>query len=235
MSSGVEVIIPVVMTDLADGLLNTIATNTIQPDNIIIIDNASTPYTPVIDGYMGNLEIRRSGRLMGVSESWNLGKACLSHKAKYVSILNDDILLKPTFFEKNINLLTALKQRAVVACPIATDKLEEFYDAPEMPNPAYIRMIRREGFAFTIPKSVFDSVPLIPLQFGTFFGDDWIWTFSKKGGKSWFKDLSNVVWHKKGASIKKLGLKNLPRLRRPEFVKIRDELIQEMEVNQCQD
>jgi hypothetical protein len=68
-------------------------------------------------------------------------------------------------------------------------------------------MKKREGWAFSFQFSLLKAIPPIPDDLITFCGDDWFWMHTHMKGFRWYKDTGNVVYHKVGAAVKKLGVR----------------------------
>lgn len=140
----------------------------------------------------------------GFNKSINLALNALTDEDQAVSVLNDDVVLGPYFFEKNVNVLQSIATCGV-ACPATVHDKTYFLTSPHPPN--VHRMKRREGWAYTIRKDLLDLIPRVPHQkLKTFCGDDWIFWWTHKLGYFWYKDESNVIFHHEGATVKPLRL-----------------------------
>jgi GT2 family glycosyltransferase len=102
-----NVIIPVVNRDLAAALLDSIAANTIIPDNILIIDNSLSPKAFPVEAQL-YIETIKPEKRLGVNASWNLGIR-ETGDCDYLAILNDDVILGKHFFERNIDVFRQLR------------------------------------------------------------------------------------------------------------------------------
>jgi GT2 family glycosyltransferase len=206
-----NVIIPVVNRDLAAALLDSIAANTIIPDNILIIDNSMVCKAFPFDGRLP-IEIIDSGKRLGVNASWNLGIR-EAGGCDYLAILNDDVILGKHFFESNIEVFRQYKDCGV-ACPATV------HDMAELKRPGagrIVRMKKREGWAFSFRWSLLKEIPPIPAEMVTFCGDDWFWVYTRLNGYHWYKDTGNIVYHEVGAAVKKLGVRSHLRRDRTAF------------------
>lgn len=196
-----NVIIPVVNRDLAAKLLDSIAANTVIPDNILIIDNS------MVDKIFPPCGMRQkvifSGRRMGVNESWKVGIS-KTEDCDYVAILNDDVVLGKHFFERNIDLFN-YHPFCAAACPGTVHDMSELHDNV---NGRVIRMKKREGWAFSFQYPLLKKIPPIPNGIITFCGDDWFWTHTHPYGFYWYKDTGNIVYHKVGAAVKQLRVRS---------------------------
>lgn len=216
-----EVIIPVINVDLMGKLLESVVTNTLTPKRVIIIDNTKLPFSEIFkyipnNGIIFEVYYSQTGL---VNESLNLGITKLSNNCDYVSFLNDDVVLTNAFFQRNFELFQ--HKECGVACPRTIHSMEELQKGKvniEMMN-------RREGCAFSIRKDLLDKIPIFPAErIATFHFDDWYWFYLiKEHNMFWFKDKGNVVYHKVGASVAKLGFKKHKGKERNEFNKIGQE------------
>lgn len=213
-----SVIIPVVNIDLSKRLLDSIAENTVLPYKILIINNSmgETAF-PAYNGLP--IEVFDSGRCMGVNESLNLGVSRIGD-CDYIAILNDDIILKEHFFEKNIKVFERYSDAGAV-CPSTVTELNDFQLLP--PKEQIIYMERREGWAMSFRETVLKKIPPIPKQLVTFCGDDWLWRYTFLQDYYWYKDLSNVIYHQCGTAIKSLDKRKYLRSEKDAFEVIKKE------------
>ena len=194
-----NVIIPVVSRDLAVDLLNSMADNTILPDQVLIIDNSLAGTTFDFDPGL-SVDIIYMKKRLDVNASWNLGISYIDD-CDYLAILNDDVLLGKYFFEKNINIFRQYTDCGV-ACP---DTVHNIADMKTCGSGKIIRMKKREGWAFSFRYSLLKKIPSVPDVLKTFCGDDWFWAHTHSQNYCWYKDTGNIVYHKVGAAVKKLG------------------------------
>ncbi len=215
----ISIIIPVINLDLLKELLQSISVNTLKPKRVILIDNTKEKkhkifeQIPLSNGFFTEVCYSETGL---VNESLNLGREYLSKTCEYAAFLNDDIVLLDCFFQRNLELFKK-NENCGVAVPRTVTSIEELKKGKVSP-----RIInKREGWAFTIRKSLLDDIPPIPCdRIATFHGDDWIWYHTNPKRNYWYKDLGNVIFHHVGSSILKLGFRAHKRLERNEFVKI---------------
>lgn len=195
-----RVIIPIVDRKRADVVLSGLeAQKNVWPDKVLIIDN-----TPDLERYTFKTDRFRVKTfkplpVLGVNASWNWGLTFIGN-CDFVSILNDDIMVRPRFVEY---ILVVFEQfpDCGVACPVTITDLQQFETYFTEAPSRY--MSRREGWAFTgRKKAVFDKIPPIPEELETFCGDDWFWRGTYKLGYKWVKDGSNIIYHAVGASIR---------------------------------
>ncbi len=218
-----QVIVPVMVPELYYELLESIKQNSLQPKKILLINNSDQE----IEDDLGlPVEVLWEGGNLGVNKAWNLGVSALS-KCEYVSVLNDDILLPETFFSRLVEFFKIRDaDRSVdkkgrrypcgVVCPHTVGQ-KYLMERVGLRSHEWARMTRREGWAFTIKKSVLDRIQPIPECFTNFFGDDWFWRKCHKMGQFWFKDRGNVVFHHRGVSCTLVGRDELRKQRFREY------------------
>jgi len=198
-----DVIIPVVNTDLAERLLIELGQGSSLPSKVIIIDN-----TPNKDfSYIGDrFDVQHLESSTGlVNESWNIGIA--ESTADVISILNDDIIINDHFIRRVKDGFDKHPKCSVI-CPKTLTKnnpqWRKIMSVREEGPSRWTGMGKREGWAFSIRRSFLDKIPSIPHDELTIFcGDDWYWYWSYELGYYWLKDLNNVVYHHVGASMTK--------------------------------
>lgn len=190
----IEIIVPIIVDYLFPTFLESVESNNILPQRIILIDN-----TP--NGFCLNsskIEITKIKSMTGrVNESWNLGIKNTSPDCDLVGIYNDDIVLNSRFFQRTIEMFE-WDSFCAVSCPNTID----WSASLRRGKVNRIKMETREGWCFTIRKQVLDLVPPIPdNKIITFFGDNWFWKYTHNFGYFWGKDLGNTIWHHKGSSV----------------------------------
>lgn len=200
----ISVIIPVVNSRLAVGLLNSIARNTKLPYKILIIDNTKNGF--YLPSNILDIQIYRPPVPMSVNEAWQYGMdRCQDSEA--VSVLNDDILLGTQFFERTERVLNT-SDGVCCSVPYTVADVNDMVEYPSTEH-EIVGVGKREGWAFTIKMDIFDQLPRFPHEkIKTFCFDDWLFLFSnsKSYGKwEWYKDLKNVIWHQGGVAVRKLG------------------------------
>ena len=204
----IELIIPVIVDHLFQGFLESVEANTILPQRILLIDNTPKGIKPKST----KVEIVRLKSKTGmVNESWNLGIKHVSKDCDAVGIYNDDIILNPYFFTRMIETFGWSKMCGV-ACPETVETAQSL----KRGKVNRVVMAEREGWCFTIKKSILDLIPPIPDNvFKTYWGDDWFWNKTQEMGYFWGKDLGNPIWHYKGVSILATGER---KSKRPEWL-----------------
>ena len=197
-----QVIIPAVNVGMLDVLIGNILNNTILPESIIIINNSSQQIKIPIQTTTVKFIVINPMSPLSVNESWNLGISKLT-ECDFVNFLNDDIEIPTTFFER---IAAGFKKvfGAGVICPCTVTDRACVVTFPT--RDSYEKMKEKEGWAFTIRKSLLDSITLIPDGLKIFFGDDYYWWYIFRGTKGyiWYKDWGTCIYHAVGASLRKI-------------------------------
>jgi len=194
----IGVVVPIVGNEFIGPMLQTIKANTVQPAEILVIDNREDPCD--LNCYVTQIMTWPSPRT--VNESWNYGiDYMLKKRMDLISVFNDDILLEKFFFEK-MTSLAGIHEQAGVFCP-ETVKASDYVKNP-LPVGAEqcIKMKKREGWAWTIRGSIAEKVPPIPQEIATFCGDDWYWFKTARLGIPWMKMKNTWCFHYVGRSMK---------------------------------
>ena len=217
MDLKIAAVVPTVHYELLAELLKCIEAGTRKPDMLFIIDNSKEGVLTV--PYTGAVEIIRGQNPLTVNESWNMGRQ-LASDYDVVSFLNDDILVGEQFFQNIEKAFNKLGPECGVVCPETTiDKT--IWDAqPDNRTWAkhYNVMRQREGWAWSISKEALAVCPLIPADIlKTFCGDDWIWYYTKKAGFLWYWDMTNMIYHAIGQTVKSEGVRNTLNAERKAF------------------
>jgi GT2 family glycosyltransferase len=203
----IGVIIPIINDRFINGLLDCIDKNSVLPESIIVIDNSKDDDKITIRKMRFRVEIYRPPTPLGVNASWNHGiNELIKKDVDLVSVLNDDLLLENLFFEKMIRL-ASLHEEAGVFCPTTVKEPSMIHCGP-MGSGICTGMHKREGWAWTIQKSVAKKIPPIPDLLKTFCGDDWYWHHCYKLGRPWMKMSNTLCYHFVGVSKDGIGLKN---------------------------
>lgn len=195
-----QIIIPAVNIEMLDTLLGNILKNTLLPSSIIIINNSSQPMNPPQSSGVKFTVINPESPLY-VNESWNLGISYLT-ECEFVSILNDDIEIPATFFER-IHMGFKIPNAGAI-CPCTVVNKDNVNSFPIVDK--YVKMNKKEGWAFSIRKDVLDKIPPIHSGLELFFGDDWFWWHIYRGGSGclWYKDCGTVIYHAVGTALRKM-------------------------------
>jgi len=199
MSSDIEVVIPVVNSDLARNLLISIDSGLCHPSKVIIVDNTpNKDFSYTSTKFPIQILYSESG---GVNESWNIGISASC--ASYVSILNDDIVVSPFFLKKVVAGMKRIKKCGVMCPRTMTSRVIDWRNILRCQTDiSYFAEMRfREGWAFTVIRDILNRAPAIPHKYlTTYCGDDWYWYWTYIFGYAWLKDMNNFIYHKVGAS-----------------------------------
>ena len=207
----ITVVIPVVNPELANSLLANVEANSLKASQILIIDNTAEGYSPEAD-----LPITVHRGPLSVNKSWQWGFSAASKEAELISVLNDDLIIMPNFFE---SILDAFRyEKCAVACPFTVTGDQPLALAP---FGGCLPMQKREGWAFTIQKKILDKIRPIPQVLDTFCGDDWIWHETTLIHKMlWWKTFRTTVYHYCGVSVEKMIDREVFRTERQLYTKI---------------
>ena len=195
----IDVIIPCYgRVSCTESLLEDLACQTLPAHKIIIIDNADDDATQqVIESYPKlPIQYIRNKENIGVNASWNLGISL--SKSPLVSIFNNDIVIPPFFL--NFIFSAFLRENTGAVIPATASSIEVVRKAIEPPYVKTLPSSRREGWAFTLRRSVIEVVGLIPPELFCFFGDDWFFRGLNCLGFSSFKLVDVPVFHHGGIS-----------------------------------
>lgn len=92
--------------------LRSIATQTLQADTIVIVDNGSEQELPAVTGS----HVVRSPKNLGVAGGWNLGLSQLV--AKYVVLVTQDVVLDRDCFAQLVQALESWPSAAIAGCKL---------------------------------------------------------------------------------------------------------------------
>jgi GT2 family glycosyltransferase len=227
-----SVVIPVICNKWLDALLNNIAEQTVKPAEIIVVDNGVRCVERLCERARNKLSLPITYLLqeknIGVNASWNLGIS--TAKTDLLSILNDDIVIPPRFFEMVRRTFYQHPGAGFVipstigpplppgggrAAPWVVGVPEDILDTEEAPQVKEIHF-RDGGWAMTIKRGI---VPEIPDSMFTFCGDDFLFTKYKQMGMDALKVTNLSIFHYIGISFdveqrETLGLPNIEKDRR---------------------
>lgn len=191
--------IPTMDIDRALCLRDVLVNSEVKPDYIRIIDNGSSIlYRKKIDSTI----IVSLGRNVGVNPSLNYFMNAAKLMNANITLLNDDIKIKPDFFKKIVNVL--LKWETVhIFCPNTSLNFKFFENANAPSESDLIPLTKRECWAITFRNTIVNRMPDIPDELKIFCGDDWYWWHSIRNHVQWFKDMNNIIYHKVGGTLKK--------------------------------
>jgi hypothetical protein len=129
---------------------------------------------------------------------------------QYVTVLNDDLLIQSNFFETTAEIFENHLKCGVV-CPVTVTRKEALHYPIPTTHPE--GMARREGWAFTIRKWLWDKIKPIPQDLTTFCGDDWLWHWTHRKGFIWRYNLKTKVYHYGSTTVRTLNGEGVPLLK----------------------
>lgn len=186
-------IIPVIKDKFLGPLLENIRANHEKPFEIIVIDNGNGIAKKTCKKF-SDLPIKylKQKTNLGVNGSWNLGIE--QAKTELVSVLNDDIIIPPQFFETIVDTFQTYPNTGIVVPQTISDQRR----VVEIFRPATVQSFtQREGWAFTIRKDVTEP---IPVSLHTFYGDDFLINLVRDKGL-WSLKVTNLpIYHYVGIS-----------------------------------
>jgi SAM-dependent methyltransferase len=193
-SDGLTAVVPIIKKKWLKSILSDIQNNTVWPDEILVIDNSNAGVGESVCEKFPLLPIRYLSQEtnLGVNASWNLGAA--EAKTELVSILNDDLELPSGFFESTIRTFESVQAVGLVA-PQTGIAANRVYSSPD--EPFLTILPQREGWAFTMRKSLYKP---IPDSLVTFCGDDFLYQSTIDGGNWCVKDEGETIFHHVGIS-----------------------------------
>jgi len=220
----VTVIIPFMSSGHLINLLDILLENSVEPARILLIDNSRGACFKDIAAYLKSPSyvsyFVNDSKLTSVNASWNLGFRIVLDVFKdtdIVSVLNDDLVITKDFIKGVIDAFEELDDAGVV-CPntavplsikssgcVSIKESEVITWLRERSNESglkYQRMPRRQGWAYSIDSKLLKNIPAIPEELKTFCGDDWIYYWTHKLGKNWYKMLRTVVFHYAGSTVR---------------------------------
>ncbi|MFW9899938.1 MAG: glycosyltransferase family 2 protein [Candidatus Thorarchaeota archaeon] len=200
----IGIIIPVVQTELAKKLIEQLAQGTVKPDKLIIIDVSEYGQGIINPHFDLDIAYRRyppqcnRGYYMpdlGTNEAWTLGYDILAKYIPYYGIagfLNDDIEISP-YFIQNISLSYNTHKNISLLYPQTVGKLSKLQDVQVSYK---VRKTKtRNGYAWFIPRQIFDEIPPFPEECKIWYGDNWIMSHLRRLGYSININYGNYVYH----------------------------------------
>ena len=194
----VAIIIPVVQTDLAYKLLIQLKRGLYPPDQVIIIDNSPDGFVSPIHSTQ---HIRPKTTPMPVNSSWRLGISHLRSNIDVVGILNDDIIVTDRFISDAIELFST-KLNCGIGVPRECKKDDILDYNLKNHYTKYYKTKKRSGWAFFIRRTILESIPPIPDNLVTFFGDAWLFQNVHLAGMYRYLMAYNPVYHYGGVTLK---------------------------------
>ncbi|HPC84217.1 MAG TPA: glycosyltransferase family A protein [Thermoanaerobaculaceae bacterium] len=198
----IEVVVPVRgRADLTHTLLECIARQVSEVERLTVIDNGGDAETEnLLQDYSGLLPLRRIRPIpsLGVNASWNAGLSLAT--CPLVSVLNNDLILPEGFFLRvkdsfNSDARLGMVVPALVSMPadVRAHKGQAVRLEP---------LRRREGWAFTLRKEVFERAGPIPEGLETYFGDDYLFAATLELGFLAARMMNVGVYHYENATVR---------------------------------
>lgn len=231
----ISVVVPVLNhLEVTFSFLQCIAENTILPKEIILVDNRSVEpiYRLVSDFPQLPITYIRPSQDLGVNAAWNLGMTMA--KTPLISILNNDILINPFFFERTIAAFENERHGIVVPMTVSTpDRLLSGVNKTKSVEDESLDLhfpVKRYGWAFSLRKSLINRIKPIPAHIIPIeCGDDYLFICAKNTGFLYVMDFNNRIYHYGGLSGIGQGIakKDARYLNRKYFKKVKDQLTTE--------
>lgn len=183
-------------------ILTRTSLNKIKPTEFIIIDNNSSEnIKKIVNKFKNKLNITyiKNDINIGVNPAWNLGLKLA--KTKYISILNNDLVLNNLFYKKIIDAFN-LNENIGIVCPKTIKNPYKINEKDDHSKVKLIPMKKREGWAFTIKKEIIDKIKLIPNELKFFCGDDYLFYMTKYLNYKIMKMTNNQIYHWKNQTLK---------------------------------
>lgn len=141
---------------------------------IHIIDNGSADDSEkLIRSFDYPLRYHRLEANAGVNAAWNL--AVSLSDADVICFLNNDLLIPDFFFEKMSAAFEQHEQLGYLVPVTVNSQDAVFLAKPPEGIGSFIPLLRREGWAFCLRRSVAIKTGPIPFYVQNFFGDDWFY------------------------------------------------------------
>jgi GT2 family glycosyltransferase len=127
--------------------LQSIARQTVPADQVVVVDNCSSDGTPemVLAEFPSVHLIRMPHDRYGACETFNIGFA--SARGELVGILDDDVILPPTFVERMLAEFAAEPESTAILSPkVIEPEMPDWYkDSPQANTPRYLATFRGCG------------------------------------------------------------------------------------------
>lgn len=200
-----DVVIPILnYSSYTRSILSDIVNNSIHPQKIFIINNNSSDDSiQVVEEFKTKLNIKLLNlrKNVGVNASWNIGLKL--SKSKYVSILNNDLVINKNFFYNVIETFEA-RPTCGMLCPHTLQPLNDEYDysndVKRVKNHEFKGVCTtnpvpwRQGWAFTIRQDLKEKL-IIPRGLFNYCGDDYQYLMILKMKKSILMMEENIIFH----------------------------------------
>lgn len=184
-----------------DDCLDSLKRGTIQPSEIVLIDNGDKETCKhLVEKHRSlNIHYIRSEENLGINGSWNLGLD--RTKMKNILFLNNDTYVNKYFIEK---IIKVMENPEVGICVPTLGPAISYLESKNHPeeDPTIEDCIYIEGWAFTIKKEILDKVGCIPVQYKTFMGDTYFFECSTWLQYRNVKMINNFVYHYGSTTLK---------------------------------
>ena len=213
----IGIIIPVVQVEMVDKLLYQLANGIKKPDIIVIID-VSKDGMHLSDGVYETVKFLRYRRIMpdqnlsyykpafGTNEAWTLGYNILKQYIPYygiVGFLNDDIEINP-YFLQSISLAYSTHKNTCHLLYPQTVNCPEKVQTAQLSYTKLRRTKSRYGYAWFLPRTIFDKIPPFPENCKIWYGDNWVMVHLRHMAYNLHINIGNFIYHHGGTSSKQL-------------------------------
>lgn len=203
----IGIIIPVVQTEMAAKLIQQLSEGVRKPDMLVIIDVSKNSMI-MCQGIYNSLEYLKYRRFvpncdlpyykpaLGTNEAWTLGYDILKQYIPYwghVGFLNDDIEINP-YFLQSIMLAYKNHPNCHLLYPQTVSSLEKVQTA----QLSYTKLKptkSRHGYAWFLPRAIFDEIPPFPPECKIWYGDNWVMTHLHRLAYNMHINIGNYVYH----------------------------------------
>lgn len=230
----IGIIIPVVQTEMSLKLLDQLNSGTKKPDKIILIDVSKHGLTPdiierhyILDyeyiRFTPDTQLQYYKPYLGTNEAWTMGYNMLKQYIPYwgcVGFLNDDIEVNP-YFIQSISLAYNTHKNLSLLYPQTISCIEKVQTA-QLSYSKIKKTKLRAGYAWFLPRQIFDKIPLFPQQCKIWYGDNWIMYHLHRLEYNLHINIGNWIYHHGQTTSQQLKLDmakygiNLSRQRREE-------------------
>lgn len=181
-----SIVIPVMgQEQYTKNILEQLSNQTVPPDEVILINNGDMEtLEDTISGipYNFDLNVIHEHENIGVNPAWNKGIELA--EGEYVGIWNNDLNIPDTICENIIQTFDRDASAGIVLPKTVTNS-EDFEGASATFKELNTVTFRgREGWCFTIRKTLADTIGPIPPMFKMWFGDDYLFMWTVLKGKT---------------------------------------------------
>jgi len=199
-----SIVMPVMdQIDFTRDCLQSLRENTVIPNEIIILDNGTESSSKCLVEEFRDLNILYVDNHIniGVNASWNLG--LIYTNKPYILFLNNDTLLNKFFIKKILYVMQNIPS-AGICIPVREHTKPRVELINKDDDPITVDAIDIEGWAFTIRRSILDTIGPIPPSFKTYMGDTRFFEGSKVLGYKNLQMTNCTVWHHGSLTVNKL-------------------------------